>query len=81
MTADGCVFFFRYLCASVSYTHLDVYKRQGVDLLKYDFGYTTPGANEINLFRRMGQALRESGRDIIFSACLGRREVAEWMKS
>lgn len=53
----------------------------GVDLLKYDFGYTTPGANEINLFRRMGQALRESGRDIIFSACLGRREVAEWMKS
>ncbi len=53
----------------------------GVDLLKYDFGYPAPGANPTHLFRRMGQALRESGRDIIFSGCLGKRQVSEWMKS
>ncbi|HOJ47502.1 MAG TPA: glycoside hydrolase family 27 protein [Bacillota bacterium] len=53
----------------------------GVDLLKYDFGYPAPGHDEKQLYRKMGQALRESGRDIIFSACLGRRTVSEWMKS
>lgn len=53
----------------------------GVDLLKYDFGYPPPGENPTHCFRRMGQALRESGRDIIFSACLGRREVSSWMRS
>lgn len=53
----------------------------GVDLLKYDFGYPAPGQNETHLFRKMGQALRESGRDIIYSGCLGRKSVSEWMKS
>ncbi len=53
----------------------------GVDLLKYDFGYAAPGQNETHLYRKMGQALRESGRDIIFSGCLGRKSVSEWMKS
>lgn len=52
----------------------------GVDLLKYDFGYVAPGNDAAHLFRRMGQALRESGRDIIFSGCLGRTSVTEWMR-
>lgn len=45
----------------------------GVDLLKYDFGYVAPGTNAPELFRRMGQALRESGREILFSAASGAR--------
>lgn len=53
----------------------------GVDLLKYDFGYVAPGTSAPHLFRRMGQALRESGRDILFSGCLGRKAVTEWMKT
>lgn len=53
----------------------------GVDLLKYDFCYTTPGSNEVNLYRRMGQALRETGRDIIFSGCWGNDGVWKWMRS
>ena len=53
----------------------------GVDLLKYDFGYVAPGTNAPELFRRMGQALRESGREILFSGCLGRTSVTEWMRS
>lgn len=53
----------------------------GVDLLKYDFGYVAPGNDIAHLFRRMGQALRESGRDILFSGCYGRSSVTEWMRS
>ncbi len=53
----------------------------GVDLLKYDFGYVAPGNQIPHLFRRMGQALRESGRDILFSGCYGKKEVTEWMRS
>ena len=37
----------------------------GVDLLKYDFGYVAPGTNAPELFRRMGQALRESGSPLL----------------
>ncbi len=53
----------------------------GVDLLKYDFGYIAPGNDVPHLFRRMGQALRESGRDILFAGCYGRKEVTQWMRS
>lgn len=53
----------------------------GVDLLKYDFGYVAPGNSIPHLFRRMGQALRESGRDILYSGCYGKTEVTEWMRS
>ncbi len=52
----------------------------GVDLLKYDFGYVAPGQDPAHLFRRMGQALRESGRDIILSGCYGHTHVTEWMR-
>ncbi len=53
----------------------------GVDLLKYDFGYIAPGNDIAHLFRRMGQALRESGRDILFAGCYGHLEVTQWMRS
>lgn len=53
----------------------------GVDLLKYDFCYVAPGVCEKTMYRRMGQALRETGRDIIFSACWSTPGVWEWMRT
>lgn len=53
----------------------------GVDLLKYDFCYPAPGCSDVNMFRRMGQALRETGRDIIFSGCWCVDGVWKWMRS
>lgn len=41
----------------------------GVDYLKYDFCYRPFGADGPTLYRRMAQALRATGRDVIFSAC------------
>lgn len=53
----------------------------GVDLVKYDFCYPPPGCDGKILFRRMGQALRETGRDIIFSACWSVNGVWKWARS
>ena len=53
----------------------------GVDLLKYDFGYVAPGTEAPELYKRMGQALRECGRVIIFSGCYGINTSHEWMRS
>jgi alpha-galactosidase len=41
----------------------------GVDFLKYDFCYKPPGTDGPTLYRRMGQALRMTGRPILFSVC------------
>ncbi len=41
----------------------------GVDFLKYDFCYVPPGVDGPMLYRRMGQALRQTGRPILFSLC------------
>lgn len=41
----------------------------GVDFLKYDNCYKPNTADGPLLYRRMGHALRASGRDILFSAC------------
>lgn len=53
----------------------------GVDFLKYDFCYVPAGADGRLLFRRMGQALRETGRDIVFSACWSGGECHEWART
>ncbi|MHC4253243.1 MAG: glycoside hydrolase family 27 protein [Planctomycetota bacterium] len=51
----------------------------GVDFLKYDFCYKPPGVDGPALYRRMGQALRSTGRPIIFSLCnWGGEEVWKW---
>ncbi len=60
--------------------HARQFAEWGVDLLKYDFGYVAPGNDPSHLFRRMGQALRESGRDIVFSGCIADDTVAQWMR-
>lgn len=54
----------------------------GVDFLKYDYCYHTPIIHGKYLYRRMGLALENCGRDILFSACSwGTDETHEWIKS
>ncbi len=51
----------------------------GVDFLKYDFCYAPPGVDGPTLYQRMGQALRATGRPILFSICeWGRHKPWEW---
>ena len=54
----------------------------GVDYLKYDFCYTPATVNGPLLYQKMGIALRESGRDIVFSACnWGTYDVWSWIRA
>ena len=54
----------------------------GVDFLKYDFCYFPSYANCKHRYLTMAQALRASGRDILFSACnWGVEEPWSWMRS
>lgn len=54
----------------------------GVDFLKYDFCNVPQGANGPLLYHTMGMALKESGRDILFSACnWGSDHVETWIRS
>lgn len=54
----------------------------GVDYLKYDFCYKPASIEGKLLYRRMGMALRASGRDILFSACnWGSDDVWSWIRS
>lgn len=57
--------------ASYGYEEVDArtFAEWGVDFLKYDFCYAPPGIDGPLLYQRMGQALRTSGRDILFSLC------------
>lgn len=49
----------------------------GVDYLKYDNCDPAPGSNQEDDYTRMSKALRNSGRDIVFSICAW--EYKEWM--
>ena len=54
----------------------------GVDFLKYDDCYHTPVLQAKYHYRRMGLALANCGRDILFSACSwGTEETQEWIRS
>ncbi len=54
----------------------------GVDFLKYDFCFKPPHEYGPLLYRRMGNALRASGREILFSACnWGKDNVWSWIRS
>ena len=53
----------------------------GCDFLKYDYCWH-PGEHDTHLYRRMGNALRLCGRDILFSACnWGSDDVWSWIRS
>ena len=54
----------------------------GVDFLKYDFCFFPSYANCQHRYLTMAQALRATGRDILFSACnWGVQEPWNWMRS
>lgn len=57
--------------ASYGYEEADAetFAEWGVDFLKYDFCYAPPGVDGPTLYQRMGQALRATGRPILFSIC------------
>ena len=47
----------------------ETFAEWGVDFLKYDYCYHSPIIPGKYLYRRMGLALENCGRDILFSAC------------
>lgn len=52
----------------------------GVDFLKYDYCYHSSLIHGKYLYRRMGTALKNCGRNILFSACSwGADNTAEWI--
>lgn len=54
----------------------------GVDYLKYDYCYKPRTMDGELLYRRMSLALKNSGRDILFSACnWGEDNVHTWIRS
>ncbi|MDE6054121.1 MAG: glycoside hydrolase family 27 protein [Lachnospiraceae bacterium] len=54
----------------------------GVDYLKYDNCFRPQNQDGRTLYRRMGMALANSGRDIVFSACQwGTDSVHEWIRT
>ncbi len=59
----------------------ETFAEWGVDYLKYDYCYKPDCANGENLYKRMAMALRNSGRDIVFSACnWGNDGVHRWIR-
>lgn len=72
------------LPASYGFEHVDAmtFAEWEVDFLKYDYCHTTAGADPVALYRRMGQALRATGRDIVYSICeWGVNRPWEWGSS
>lgn len=60
----------------------ETFAEWGVDFLKYDYCYHSPIIHGKYLYRRMGLALENCGRDILFSACSwGADETHEWIKT
>ena len=60
----------------------ETFAEWGVDYLKYDYCYKPQSADGENLYRRMAMALRNCGRDIVFSACnWGQNDVYRWIRS
>ena len=73
-------------CYPGSYEHefidAETFASWGVDYLKYDYCYHSPIVPGPYLYRRMGLALENCGRDILFSACSwGSDETHEWIKT
>ncbi len=75
-------------CASFpgSYEHefedAETFASWGVDLLKYDYCFHDMNVPGEVLYRRMGIALANCGRDILYSACSwGADETRRWIKT
>ena len=63
------------------FTDAETFAGWDVDYLKYDYCYKPDCADGANLYKRMGLALRNCGRDIVFSACnWGKDDVHSWIR-
>lgn len=63
------------------FTDAKTFAEWGVDYLKYDYCYRPIHSNGENLYKRMAMALRNCGRDIVFSACnWGNDNVKKWIR-
>lgn len=63
------------------FTDAAAFAEWGVDFLKYDYCYHSNIIHGKYLYRRMGTALRNCGRDILFSACSwGVDNTHEWIR-
>ena len=59
----------------------ETFAEWGVDYLKYDYCYRPQNTVGENLYKRMAMALRNCGRDIVFSACnWGNDGVYKWIR-
>ncbi len=70
--------------ASFEYEFIDAetFAEWGVDYLKLDYCYKPATEEGAKLYRRMGLALANCGRDIVLSACSwGADETHRWIKS
>ncbi len=70
--------------SSYQYEFIDAktFAEWGVDFLKYDHCFKATEASSAFLYRKMGLALKNSGRDILFSACSwGVNETHQWIKT
>ena len=70
--------------ASFGYEFLDAqtFAEWGIDYLKYDYCYKPNYQPGHLLYKRMGAALANCGRDILFSACSwGADDTKSWIKS
>lgn len=64
------------------FTDAATFAEWGVDFLKYDYCYHSAIIPGEYLYRRMGLALENCGRDILFSACSwGADETHQWIKT
>ncbi len=60
----------------------DTFADWGADFVKYDHCHIPAGADPVTLYRRFGQALRLTGRPIVYSICeWGRNEPWTWAAS
>lgn len=63
------------------FTDAATFAQWGVDYLKYDYCYQSKLIHSKYLYRRMGIALKNCGREILFSACSwGADNTAEWIR-
>ena len=70
--------------SSFEYEFIDAntFAEWGVDYLKYDFCFKPEYVQGKTLYRRMGAALANCGRDIFFAACSwGAEKTHEWIRS
>ena len=63
------------------YVDAATFAEWGVDFLKYDYCFHSNLIHGRYLYRRMGLALKNCGRDILFSACTwGNDDTAKWIR-